>query len=285
MFDHQQTIERRPTLKTTLQAMGSALIIVMGILEPSGVRYAQAEWYIAGFGGFSTGGDFSSVTMPVRGDQLARQQFPQVDDPSNAGGRGTIYQHFKTSDISLGSSALYGGKVGYFFNDMKLPWLGVEAEVFSTTPKIKSQTLETSHEITYQPNHPESATLCAGIVPPPNCPASVTNKSRLSLNESDLRVVTFALNLIARYPSSVVQPYVGLGVGAFYFISSGQIEGRQFVPGLNTQFGLKYLATEHWALYAEGKYNLAHVSTLDSTFGVTGLYTIFHFAAGVAYHF
>lgn len=285
MFHHQQTIERRPTLKTALRAMGSALIIVISILEPSGVRYAQAEWYIAGFGGFSTGGDFSSVTMPLRGEQLARQQFPQVDDPLDSGGRGTLYQQFKTSDISLSSSALYGGKVGYFFNDMKLPWLGVEAEVFSTTPKIKSQTLETSHEIAYQPNAPNSATNCSSIAPPPNCPASVTNKSRLSLNESDLRVITFALNLIARYPGSVVQPYVGVGVGAFYFISSGQIEGRQFVPGLNTQFGLKYLATQHWALYAEGKYNLAHVSTLDSTFGVTGLYTIFHFAAGVAYHF
>ncbi|MCP9447963.1 MAG: porin family protein [Nitrospira sp.] len=271
----------------SVQRVIMAVVGILGILIVDGGRGAQAEWYVAGYGGFSTGGDLSDVTMPIRGDRLARQQFPQADDPPNVtdSGRGILYQHFTTSDLSLKSSALYGGKVGYFFTDMKLPWLGVEAEVFTTTPNIKAQTVDTSHQITYQPNDPAPASRCADITPPPNCPASVVNKSRLALNESDLRVLTFALNLIARYPGSVVQPYVGVGVGAFYFLSSGQIDGRQFVPGLNAQFGLKYLATPHWALFAEGKYNLAHVSTLDQTFGISGLYSIFHVAGGVAYHF
>ncbi|MCS6896343.1 MAG: porin family protein [Nitrospira sp.] len=262
-----------------------ATLTITSILMPGAHRNALAEWYVAGYGGFSTGGDLNDVTMPLRGERLARQQFPQADEPLNSLGRGTLYQHFKTSDISLNSSAMYGGKVGYFFNDMKLPWLGAEIEIFTTTPKIEAQRLDTSHEITYQPNTPASATLCAQIAPPPNCPASVTNKSRLALSESDLRVITFALNLVARYPNPVVQPYVGVGVGAFYFLGSGQIDGRQFVPGLNAQFGLKYMATQHWALFAEGKYNLAHISALDSTFGITGLYSIFHVAAGAAYHF
>jgi hypothetical protein len=271
-----------------LRSVQQVIVTVVGVLSIlmlDGGRDARAEWYVAGHGGYSTGGDFSDVTMPLRGERLARQQFPQADSPLDSDGRGTLYQQFSTSDISLKSSAMYGGKVGYFFNDMKLPWLGVEAEVFTTTPKIKAQTVDTSHQITYQPNTPASATLCADIVPPPNCPASVSNRSRLTLSESDLRVITFALNLIARYPGSVVQPYVGVGVGGFYFIGSGHIDGRQFVPGLNAQFGLKYLATQHWALFAEGKYNLAHVSTLDQTFGISGLYSIFHVAAGIGYHF
>ncbi len=263
-----------------------AVMGVLGILMLDGGRDARAEWYVAGYGGYSTGGDLNDVTMPLRGERLARQQFPQADEPLNSLGRGTLYQQFSTSDISLKSSAMYGGKVGYFFDNMKLPWLGVEAEVFTTTPTIKAQTVDTSHQITYQPNTPESATICADpLAARPNCPASVSNRSRLALSESDLRVITFALNLIARYPGSVVQPYVGVGVGAFYFLSSGQIDGRQFVPGLNAQFGLKYLATQHWALFAEGKYNLAHVSALDQTFGISGLYSIFHVAAGAAYHF
>lgn len=270
----------------SVQQVILAVAGILSILILDGGREARAEWYVAGYGGFSTGGDFSDVTMPLRGERLARQQFPQADEPSDKLGRGTLYQHFTASDISLKSSAMYGGKVGYFFDNLKLPWLGVEAEVFTTTPKIKAQTVDTSHQVTYQPNSPEeNATRCADIGPPPNCPASVTNRSQLALNESDLRVITFALNLIARYPGSVVQPYVGVGVGAFYFLSSGQIDGRQFVPGLNAQFGLKYLATQHWALFAEGKYNLAHVSTLDQTFGISGLYSIFHVAAGAAYHF
>lgn len=259
---------------------------ILGILILDGGLDARAEWYVAGYGGYSTGGDFSDVTMPRWGERLARQQFPQADAPLDFLGRGTLYQQFSTSDVSLKSSAMYGGKVGYFFDNLKLPWLGVEAEVFTTTPNIKAQTVETSHQITYQPNDPDSVSNCSLPVPPtPRCPASVSNKSTLSLGESDLRVMTFALNLVARYPGSVVQPYVGVGVGAFYFLSSGQIDGRQFVPGLNAQFGLKYLATQHWALFAEGKYNLAHVSTLDQTFGISGLYSIFHVAAGAAYHF
>ncbi|MCP9453452.1 MAG: porin family protein [Nitrospira sp.] len=269
----------------SVQQVIVAVVGVLGILILDGGCDTRAEWYVAGYGGYSTGGDFNDVTMPLRGERLARQQFPQADEPRNDLGRGTLYQHFTTSDISLKSSAMYGGKVGYFFNDMKLPWLGVEAEVFTTTPDIKAQKLDTSHQVTYQPNTPASATLCSQIGPPPNCPASVSSKSQLALNKSDLRVITFALNLIARYPGSVVQPYVGVGVGGFYFIGADQIEGRQFVPGLNAQFGLKYLATQHWALFAEGKYNLAHVSTLDQTFGISGLYSIFHVAAGIGYHF
>ena len=48
------------------------------------------------------------------------------------------------------------------------------------------------------------------------------------------------------------QPYVGVGAGGFYFSSSGQIDGRQVVPGLNTQLGLKVLATEEWGLFVKG---------------------------------
>ncbi|MCP9450863.1 MAG: porin family protein [Nitrospira sp.] len=269
----------------SVQQVILAVAGILGILILDGSLDARAEWYVAGYGGYSTGGDLNDVTMPLRGERLARQQFPQADEPLNSLGRGTLYQQFSTSDVSLKSSAMYGGKVGYFFDNLKLPWLGVEAEIFTTTPTIKAQTVDTSHQITYQPNTPATATQCADIAPPPNCPKSVSSRSTLSLGESDLRVITFALNLIARYPGSVIQPYVGVGVGGFYFIGSGQIDGRQFVPGLNAQFGLKYLATQHWALFAEGKYNLAHVSTLDQTFGISGLYSIFHVAAGAAYHF
>jgi hypothetical protein len=35
----------------------------------------------------------------------------------------------------------------------------------------------------------------------------------------------------------------------------------------------------------EGKYNLANISSLDPTFGLSGMYSIFHVVAGVAYHF
>lgn len=259
--------------------------MLAGIVMPDGRHEAQAEWYVGGYGGFSSLNDLNDVTMPILGQTRARQQFPQADDPLNSGGRGTLSQNFKASDVSLKNSAMFGGKVGYFFNEMNLPWLGIEVEAFTTNPKIEAQTLDTTHEITYQPNTPATANDCAQLIPPPNCPAAVTNKSKLSLRESDLRVTTVALNLIVRYPGEVLQPYAGVGIGAFYFMSSGQIDGRQVVPGLNTQVGLKYLATKEWALFVEGKHNLANVSQLDSIFGVSGMYSIFHIVAGAAFHF
>ena len=247
---------------------------------------AQAEWYAAGYGGFSTSGDLKDVTMPLLGESLADQQFPQANDPLDINGRGTLTDHFKTSDVSLKNSPIFGGKVGYFFTQEKLPWFGIEVEAFSSNPKIKTQTLDTVHEISYQPNTPASAAQCnPPAIPLPNCPGFVINKSTLALQESSLRVTTVAFNLLARYPGRFLQPYAGIGVGAFYFTSSGQINGHQFAPGLNTQVGLKFLVTEEWGLFTEGKYNLANVSNLDPTFGLSGMYSIFHLVAGVSYQF
>ncbi len=247
---------------------------------------AQAEWYAGAYGGLSVSGSLQEVTMPLLGERLADQQFPQAKDPLDINGRGTLTDTFKTSDVSLKNSAIFGGKVGYFFTQENFSWFGVELEAFSTNPKIKSQNLDTVHDITYQPNTPASAAQCnPPAIPLPNCPGFVQNKSTLALQESSLRVTTVAFNLLARYPGRFFQPYAGIGVGAFYFTSSGQIDGHQFVPGLNTQAGLKVLATEEWGFFAEGKYNLANVNNLDPTFGLSGMYSIFHLVAGVAYHF
>jgi hypothetical protein len=101
-----------------------------------------------------------------------------------------------------------------------------------------------------------------------------------------MRLITVVFNVVARYPGTTFQPYAGVGGGAFYFNSSGQIDGRQVVPGLNTQLGLKVLATEEWGLFVEGKYNYATITNLDPAgFGFSGVYSSFNAIAGVAYHF
>lgn len=247
---------------------------------------AGAEWYVGGYGGMSTSGTIKDVTMPLLGQRLAEQQFPQANDPLDSNGRGTLTQTLKTSDVSLKNSAIFGGKVGYFFTEEKLPWLGVELEAFTTNPIIKAQQLSTEHQITYQPNTPAPAAQCLPPVPQPNCPAFVVNKSTLALQESSLRVTTLALNLLARYPGQVFQPYAGVGAGAFYFSSSnGSIQGHQVYPGLNVLGGARVLVTDEWGFFAEGKYNLANVTNFDPSFGLSGMYSIFHFVAGVSYHF
>lgn len=261
--------------------------LLLGIAITGVHSGAQAEWYVGGYGGLSTSGSLSDVTMPLLGERLADQQFPQANEPLNFSGRGTLTGTFKTSDVSLKNSAIFGGKVGYFFTQEKLPWFGIELEAFSTNPKIKTQNLDTVHDIAFQPNTPAAAGSCLPpVVPLPNCPGSALNRSTLALQESSLRVTTLALNFIARYPGTFFQPYVGIGAGAFYFSSSdGSIQGRQFHPGLNTLAGIKVLVTDEWGLFAEGKHNLANVSNLDPTFGLSGMYSIFHFVAGLSYHF
>jgi len=57
------------------------------------------------------------------------------------------------------------------------------------------------------------------------------------------------------------------------------------LPGLNTQAGLKVLATEEWGLFVEGKYNYATIENLDpSGYGLSGVYSAFNILAGIAYH-
>lgn len=244
---------------------------------------AFAEWYVAGYGGLSIPSSLSDVKMDTYGQRLALQDFPGAT-PSIR--QGTLTQSFTTSDIGLKNSPLFGGKMGYFFKEEGLTWLGVELEAFTAQPTIKSQTVSTRHDVIYLPFNP--------LPPPPGvncqlgttCQTQQTTNGMLSIQESSMRLITVAFNVVARYPGTTFQPYVGVGAGAFYFSSSGQIDGRQVTPGLNAQAGLKVLATEEWGLFVEGKYNYATISNLDPAgFGLSGVYNAFNILAGVAYHF
>lgn len=100
-----------------------------------------------------------------------------------------------------------------------------------------------------------------------------------------MRVITLAFNVIARYPSEFLQPYIGVGAGAFYFKGTDQFNAGQVVPGLNAQAGLKVLVTKEWGLFVEGKYNLATLDSFGSNFGVSGQYSVINGVGGIAYHF
>ena len=46
------------------------------------------------------------------------------------------------SQLSLQSSPLYGGKVGYCFVEPGWQWLGVEMEAFTSTQHLKQQVVD-----------------------------------------------------------------------------------------------------------------------------------------------
>ena len=252
--------------------------ILLGFFCLSSVVPGFAEWYVAGYGGMNTGVKLTDVSMPVYGQGLAMDEFPGTKIPTTGD---TVTQNFKTSDISLENSPIFGAKAGFFLDDPSLKWLGFEVEAFTTKPDIKQQTLKTDQDVTFSPG---SLANCLAFTT--DCPETRVHTGQLSVTDTSLRVSTIAANVVARYPGTVFQPYIGVGAGAFYFSSSGQFDGHQVVPGLNTQLGLKVLATEEWGLFVEGKYNYATITNLDPTgFGLSGTYNAFNVLAGVAYHF
>lgn len=249
------------------------------------VESARSEWYLSGYGGYSAAQPLADATMNTFGQTSAVNRYGF--STSNIQQGDTLTQNFSTSDLSLKQSVLYGGKGGYFFTDQGLPWLGVELESFTTTPTINTQTLTTTQDITFILGPSHLPNPGCPIPPPTNqCSVQETVHSTLPVTQSSLRLVTAIFNVVARYPGTMFQPYVGVGGGGFYFSSSGQIDGRQVVPGLNTQLGLKVLATEEWGLFVEGKYNYATITNLDpSGFGLSGVYSAFNILGGIAYHF
>jgi len=212
---------------------------------------AHAETYIAGQFG---------VTVPSVGKGLTNGELTGVFVPGS-----TI------SDQSLKHSAMYGAKIGHYFKS--IPWFGLEAEVYNTTPHIKQQSVTFSG-----PSGPIGTVLLPGL---------------------HMQVLTLApLNLSFRYHHTRLQPYVAVGPGIFFArihdpsITSGDNKQSTTQLGLNAQAGLRYYLTRHVTVFAEGKYNHARLKFQESgpqgnptLFGFNATYNMFHVAFGLSYNF
>ncbi len=258
------------------------ILIALLLLTCGLPRPAFSEWYVAGYGGASFPFTLNSVQMNQLGERTDTQFF--------SGGQavprtGTYTQQLHSSDLSLKHSALFGGRAGYFFADQGFSWLGAEFEVFTTTPTIKHQTVNTRHDITFNPFTVEPPNGIPPCILGQTCQIQQSIPGTVNVPESSMRLITFAFNVVARYPGKVFQPYAGVGGGAFYFSSSGGIRGHQVVPGLNAFGGLKVSVFDDVGLFIEGKFNRATITNFDSTFGLSGEYSSFNVLAGIAYHF
>ena len=265
------------TLSIRFGWLGLVGILLLGQGVP-----AFAEWYIGGYGGYNLPQSLRYVTMNNYGYQSAVTRYGFSQSDLILGNQ--LTQDFKTSNLDLKASPIYGAKAGYFFNDQGFSWLGVETEIFTTDPQIKQQKVATDQQITFVTGVPIPAPPCT-LPLNHTCSYQEHLKGTLNVAKSSLRVITFAFNVVARYPGKILQPYASVGVGGFYFMGSNMFNGSQFTPGLNASVGAKWLVTPEWGLFVEGKYNLAGISTLDSTFGLSGTYSIFHAVGGLAYHF
>ena len=260
--------------------LGSCVCLLLLIAEP--VQPVYAEWYVAAFGGLGTDAKLRNPELPTLARTLvsADPNF-QIGTTPNA----FVEQSLDTSNIELKDTVTYGTKIGHFFDEMDLPWFGVELEAFTTTPDVKQQTVSTKLSVRRFAPAPlpqndtivqDCESLGPGVCPDPGI---------FQIQKSSLRVTTLAVNLIARYPSDIVQPYVGLGLGGFWFHVKDQLKGSIIVPGINALAGIKVKITEELSIFAEGKWNRATADGLGPTLGAKADYEIFHWVGGVGFAF
>lgn len=220
-------------MHTHISVLTSLLTVGLSLATLWSPHRASAEMYIAGQAGVNFADRINSI----------------AGTGSQAGVPGSFV------DFDLQNSITYGGKVGYFPGHS---WYGIEAEVFHTTPHIKSL--------------PPTATLLEdpGIY---------------------FRVTTVGANFIARYPGRTFQPYAGIGVGAgiAHIGDTATVRSDTDVAAAwNVLAGLRAFVTPKIAVFGEYKYTGATFE-FDQAFGplggFSGNYRAQHILGGLSYHF
>jgi len=170
---------------------------------------------------------------------------------------GMPFVNGRARDLSLDTSLLFGGKAGYFFApDLLGGNLGAELDVYHFEPDLSPQTVRFT-----------------GLF------AGVNGDVRTRLQSADIEVTAVTVNLLYRfrllsdagYTSGRLQPYVGIGGGAFIARMSTQtspfdvnkdISDTDVRPGVQALGGARFFLTRNIALFAEYKF----VKTDDFSF-------------------
>lgn len=223
-------------------------------------RRREGEVYVAGFGGFTWGHDFSGVE-----------------------GTGSLNgQRFANRDLA--NSAVYGAKIGYF-HPGRLNWLGLEVEGFNATPHVEQGG-------GLPGAHLRVTTLAFNLIARTKVGCRHRDDvrqrdDRMIHDRDDARSSWSPLDDNLRCP---LQLYAGAGPGIFFAETSNQFgrstdNGR---VGLNALAGAKYFFNRNLAMFAEYKFNYAHFDfnqVQGSTAGLNGDYKASHVIGGLALHF
>ncbi len=229
----RHVVQERPSSGRSFGAFLAACGVI--ILLIAGGSEVFAEWYVAG----QLGANIPSKLSEVKGVG------------SLVGGT--------YSSQNLQTSLLYGAKLGYYLESLK--WLGVETEVYNSTPNLQQGNVNSGSG---GPLYPTSG-------------------------GSTLRVTTWANYLVARYPGKTFQPYAGVGVGVNFATLASPIasSAANAVPGLNAMAGLRVFMTKNVALFGEYKYSYADFQFSDVTRGggISARYVSNIVVGGLSYHF
>lgn len=208
------------------RSLRQQVLILFGSLLVLSAAPAMAETYVAGMAG---------ITVP----QPSGIQFMGVT---------------ANEDTHGANSLMYGAKVGHYF--ASTPWLGIEGEVFNTTPHLKQQNF------------------------------TVPGQGTFNVTGINNRVLTLAANVMARVPGETLQPYVGVGPALMFSRvkekETGESDSAATV-GVNALAGVRYLITKQLVVFVEAKYQ--HAKFNYSDWEVKANYNAFHGAFGLGFQF
>jgi len=244
--------------------MKTATRIILGFLLSAtlGLSPALAEWYVGGYAG---------VAIPSDEDVVTKTNIP-----------GFVVPDVTFQDVDLNTSAVFGGKGGYFFEGVPF-WtnFGLELEVYHFNPDADAQIV----------------TASALGVSVPGVP----------IVANDIAVTTIGLNALYRlqlsqsdeYPRGQFQPYAGVGLGIFIAnletIAITTIDDdTDTALGFQALAGLKYFFIPNLSLFAEYKFIQTGDFEFEFSETVAGVpvnltleadLTSHLFYGGIAYHF
>lgn len=167
--------------------MGYRTIVLLVWMSVGLLSQAFAETYIAGAIG---------VTLPLPASVQADENINYPNPP----GPGQLFRGSNTT-IGMKDSVAYGMKLGHYFGS--LPWLGLETDVFTTTPHVMAGTIAIDTK------------------------SSTVGTFREAQSGVHLRFTTWAFSLMARYPALHWQPYAGIGPA-----SSGAMPAAPACPAI-----------------------------------------------------
>ena len=162
---------------------------------------------------------------------------------------GVPFVNGRARDLTFDSSVVFGGKAGYFFRQDVLGGnVGAELDVYHFEPDFGAQTVR-----------------FAGTF------AGVTGDISTRLQSANIDVTAVTVNFVYRYhllskpeyPRGRLQPYVGVGAGAFIasletrtstFDANKEIRDTDVRPGFQALGGARFFLMPNIALFAEYKF-------------------------------
>jgi len=157
-----------------------------------------------------------------------------------------------SGEIEFDPAVIAGARLGYFFENFDLPWLGVELDFYWTPPELDRLKAPTF-----------------------NIPI-----------KGDVDLISGGLNGLVRYPYGPIQPYAGVGGAIVYGdLDFSSNRDDDVTVALQLMGGVRGFVTDNVALFAEYKWVLTEFEFDDKGSKLELDYNASNIYGGIEWHF